>query len=253
MSLSPCQRFVMISVVIPTLNAERELAATLTALVPAAVNGLIREVIIVDGGSTDRTRKIAEASGADVVDSPAGRGQQLAVGGAKARGPWLLFLHADTVLDEDWTRAALNFMNSVNQGDCDPAAAAFRFRLDDKGLTPRLLEAAVALRCKALRLPYGDQGLLISRRLYEKLGGFKALPVMEDVDIVRRLGRSQVVMLDADATTSAGRYRRDGYLARTARNLFCLTLYAAGVSPAKIAHIYRRQERSAPGLVRETA
>ena len=244
----------MISVVIPTLNAERDLAATLTALVPAAVDGLIRDVIVVDGGSTDRTRKIAEASGADIVESPVGRGQQLAAGGAKARGQWLLFLHADTVLDEGWSRAALAFMNETDQGDRDPAAAVFRFRLNDQGLIPRALEAVVALRCKVLRLPYGDQGLLISRRLYDKLGGFKAMPVMEDVDIIRRLGRHRVVLLDVDATTSAERYKRDGYLARTARNLLCLTLYGAGVSPAKIARVYRsRKEPSSPGLVRETA
>ena len=242
----------MISVIIPTLNAERDLAATLTALVPAAVDGLIREVIVVDGGSTDRTRKIADASGADVVESAPGRGQQLVAGAKKARGKWLLFLHADTVLEEDWTRDALDFMNRVDQGDQDPAAAAFRFQLDDKGVRPRLLELAVSLRCKALRLPYGDQGLLISRRLYDKLGGFKELPVMEDVDFIHRLGRARVVILDAQATTSAERYKRDGYLARTARNLFCLGLYGVGVPPERIAHIYRgKRDAGGPALIRE--
>ena len=243
----------MISVIIPTLNAERDLAATLTALVPAAVDRLIREVIIADGGSTDRTRKIADWAGADLVECQSGRGSQLAAGAKQARGKWLLFLHADTVLDESWTRDALALMNQIDQGDRDPSAAAFRFRLDDKGFMPRLLEALVAFRCQALRLPYGDQGLLISRRLYDKLGGFKDIPVMEDVDIIRRLGRARIVMLDANATTSAERYKLDGYLARPLRNLLCLGLYAVGVSPTKIAHVYRgRRDASGPTLVRET-
>ena len=95
---------------------------------------------------------------------------------------------------------------------------------------------------------------MISRRLYDKLGGFKDIPVMEDVDIIRRLGRARIVMLDANATTSAERYKLDGYLARPLRNLLCLGLYAVGVSPTKIAHVYRgRRDASGPTLVRETA
>ncbi len=200
----------MISVVIPALNAERHLPAALTALVPAAVNGIVREVIVVDGGSTDHTRRIADLSGADVIGCDPGRGLQLAQGAARARFPWLLFLHADTVLEDGWEREAANFMHRVDIGERPRAAAAFRFKLDDKGLAPRLLEGIVRARCSVLRLPYGDQGLLISRRLFDEVGGYKALPIMEDVDIVRRLGRKRIAVLNADATTSAERYRREG-------------------------------------------
>ena len=213
----------MISVIIPTLNAERYLAETLAALVPAAVDGLIREAIVVDGGSSDRTAAIVDAAGADLVRGGGGRGSQLAAGAARARFSWLLFLHADTVLAPGWEREASQFMERVDSGARPVAAAAFRFALDDMGARPRVLERLVALRCAALRLPYGDQGLLIPERLYAEIGGYRPLPLMEDVDLVRRLGRRRLVMLASRAVTSAERFRREGYVRRSARNLLCLT------------------------------
>ena len=172
----------MITVIIPTLNAEATLAPTLAALVPAAVDGLVREVIVVDGGSSDRTTEIVDNAGANLVQGGAGRGQQLAAGATRARFPWLLFLHADTVLMPGWEREASIFMDRVDREEQPLAAAAFRFALDDEGVRPRLLEQLVALRCAALRLPYGDQGLLIPKRLYDAVGGYRPLALMEDVD-----------------------------------------------------------------------
>lgn len=228
----------MISVVIPTLNAERTLPATLSALVLPAVDGIVREVIIVDGGSTDQTRKVADVSGAELLVSEPGRGRQLAMGASAARFPWLLFLHADTVLEDGWQREAASFINAVESRDMESAAAAFRFKLDDKGLRPRMLEALVRARCATLRLPYGDQGLLISRKLYNEVGGYKPLPIMEDVDLVRRLGRRRVALLTSDAETSADRYRREGYLRRMLRNQTCLALYSAGLPINTILRLY---------------
>lgn len=228
----------MISVIIPALNAERHLTAALTALVPAAVTGVIREVIVVDGGSTDRTCQIAEFSGAEVIMSEPGRGSQMAQGAAAARFPWLLFLHADTVLEENWEREAVDFMHRVDVGEQPRAAAAFRFKLDDKGLAPRALETIVRAHCALFKLPFGDQGLLLSRRLFDEVGGYRALPVMEDVDLVRRLGRERIVMLRADATTSAERYRREGYLARALRNQTCIALFRAGMPITTISRLY---------------
>lgn len=230
----------MISVVIPALNAERQLPATLTALVPAAVDGVVREVIIVDGGSTDKTRNVADHAGADFLIAAPGRGSQLAEGAAHAKFPWLLFLHADTVLEDGWANEAVDFIHRVDVGEHPRAAAAFRFRLDDKGMAPRALEMIVRARCSALRLPYGDQGLLISRRLFDEVGGYRDLPIMEDVDIIRRLGRKRIALLKADATTSAERYRREGYLARMLRNQTCLALYSAGLPITTIQRIYGR-------------
>ena len=228
----------MISVVIPALNAESSLPAMLTALMPAALDGLVREVIVVDGGSRDRTLEIADHAGAEVIAGAANRGDQLAAGAARAKHPWLLFLHADTVLDPGWEREASQFMERVDSGARPVAAAAFRFALDDMGARPRVLERLVALRCAALRLPYGDQGLLIPERLYAEIGGYRPLPLMEDVDLVRRLGRRRLVMLGSRALTSAERFRREGYVRRSARNLLCLTLYTLRVPAHVISRIY---------------
>lgn len=228
----------MISIVIPTLNAESGLAASLSALVTATVEGLVREVIIVDGGSTDRTLSIADQAGARIVTSEPGRGRQLRAGAEAARFGWLLFLHADTVLEPGWEREVWALVERVEIGERPETAAAFRFALDDLGFLPRLVEAGVGLRSSAMRLPYGDQGLLIPRRLYDRLGGFRDLPLMEDVDLVRRLGRSRTLILRSRAVTSAVRYRRDGYVPRVARNLTCLGLYYLRVPPQVIARIY---------------
>jgi rSAM/selenodomain-associated transferase 2 len=230
----------MISVVIPTLNAEGPLGETLNALIPSVVEGLVREVIIVDGGSTDGTLFIADASGATILKAPVGRGSQLQVGAAAARSPWLLFLHADTVLETGWSREAAMLIERVGRGKLRPTAAAFRFALDDLGWKPRVIETGVGFRSSVLKLPYGDQGLLISRALYDEIGGFRPLPLMEDVDIVRRIGRRRIVTLRACAVTSAVRYQKDGYVVRVARNLSCLFLYTIGVPVRLITRIYGR-------------
>jgi rSAM/selenodomain-associated transferase 2 len=228
----------MISVIIPTLNAEATLAGTLGALVPAAIAGLVREVIVVDGGSSDRTAAIVEHAGANLVQASPGRGHQLKTGAARARFAWLLFLHADTALASGWEHEVSTFMQAVDRRELPGAAAAFRFTLDDKGVRPRLLEGLVALRCATLRVPYGDQGLLIPKRLYEEIGGYRPLALMEDVDLVRRLGRGRVVLLRTRAVTSAERFRREGYMRRGARNLICLALWALRVPVHVIARIY---------------
>lgn len=228
----------MISVVIPTLNAEAGLTATLTALVPGVVQGVVRDVIIVDGGSRDATEEIADVAGAHFIRAEQGRGPQLAAGAAFARSQWLLFLHGDTVLAPGWEQEAAAFIERVDAGERPLAAAAFRFALDDFGLQPRLLEAMVGLRCMLFRFPYGDQGLLVPRRLYERVGGYRPLPLMEDVDLVRRIGRRRLVMLRSSAVTSAVRYKREGYVPRVLRNLACLSLYYLRVPAKTIIRIY---------------
>jgi rSAM/selenodomain-associated transferase 2 len=220
----------VLSIVIPTLNAAACLAATLAALAEGEA-----EIVIADGGSADETRALAAARGACVIASARGRGAQLAAGADAARGDWFLFLHADTRLDPGWRDAADRFMTAPENGT---RAAYFRYALDDDAAAARRLERVVAWRCRRLGLPYGDQGLLLSRALYGAVGGFRPIVLMEDVDIVRRLGRARLVALDHAAVTSAARYRREGYLRRSARNLVCLSAWFLGVDPRRIARLY---------------
>jgi rSAM/selenodomain-associated transferase 2 len=221
-----------LSAVIPTLNAAGSVAETLMALRNSA---LVREVIVADGGSSDETVARAASAGAHVVAAPRGRGGQLAAGAAAASGNWLLFLHADCRLEPGWESAVDAFLTASAAED---RAGYFDLALDDPAPAARWLERVVAWRCRALALPYGDQGLLIARTLYETVGGFAPLPLMEDVDLVRRLGRRRLARIDARCIASARRYRRDGYVRRPLRNLLCLLLYFTGVPPARIVRLY---------------
>ena len=217
-----------LSVVIPALNAAASLPACIAAL--ARLPG---EVVVVDGGSADGSAELAARLGALVVRAPRGRGRQMAAGVAASRGDWLLLLHADTRLAPGWAAAAYPFM-AANPG----RAGYFRFALDAEESAARRLERLVAWRCRRLGLPYGDQGLLISRALLDEIGGVADLPLMEDVDLVRRIGRARLVALEVDAVTSAVRFRRDGWRGRSVRNVVCLGLYFLGVPPRWIVRIY---------------
>ncbi len=220
--------------VIPTLNAGATLGRTLAPLVPAAMHGLVKAVILADGGSTDDTLAVADDAGCEIIRTERGRGRQLRVGCSKARTPWLLVLHADTRLAEGWAEAAARHM-----AERPERAGWFRFRLDDLGRTARLWEAGVALRNGAFALPYGDQGLLISRRLYDDVGGYPPWTLMEDVELARRLGRRRLSPLPVDAVTSAERYRREGYLKRSVRNWALVARWRLGEDPERLAREYR--------------
>ena len=218
----------MLSVVIPTLQAEACLGGAL-----AALDGV--DIIVADGGSTDATHDIAQDAGVRVITAPRGRGSQLAAGAKAALGDWLLFVHSDTVLQDGWSGVVTAFMAEPSNIH---RAGVFRLILDDPSNAARRLERWVAWRTGALGLPYGDQGLLISRAFYDALGGFSEIPLMEDVDMVRRIGRARLATLDGCALTSAQRYHC-GYVRRGTRNLFCLALYFAGIAPERIERIYR--------------
>jgi rSAM/selenodomain-associated transferase 2 len=223
-----------LSVIVPTLNAAAAVPATLDALAEAK-GGLLRGILIVDGGSGDATAACAARRGARVIAAPRGRGPQLAAGGAAAAGAWLLFLHADTRLARGWSATVAAFIADAANRE---RAGYPRFCLDDPSPAARRIEAGVRWRCRRLALPFGDQGLLIAAAFYRALGGFRAIPLMEDVDLVRRLGRRRLAALDIDAVTSAARYHRDGYLLRPLRNFVCLTLYFLGVPPKALLRIY---------------
>ncbi|HEY1878126.1 MAG TPA: glycosyltransferase [Rhizomicrobium sp.] len=191
----------MISVVVPTANSERILPRCFDSLIAGAVRGIVREVIVTDAGSSDGTLAIADAAGAHVVHSRKYRGAQMADGAATAKGDWLLFLHPETALEPGWELEAESF---ISQAEMErPRAAVFRFALEDFGGEARRAEAKAALRTAIFALPYGDQGLLIPKRLYKKLGGYRALADLEDADLVRRIGRRRLVSLRARAINVA--------------------------------------------------
>ncbi len=222
-----------LAVIIPTLNAADLLAQCLRALVATALRP---EVLVVDGGSTDDTVAVAASRGIAVIASPLGRGRQLAKGADASDADWLMFLHADTVLEAGWDRAlAAVITDPARQND----AATFVFALDDPAPAARRLERIVDWRTRALALPYGDQGLAISRHAYRRLGGFQPLPVMEDVDFIRRIPVGRLHVLPVRAVTSARRYRQGGYVARPLRNLFCQALWRAGLPADMVARLYR--------------
>jgi rSAM/selenodomain-associated transferase 2 len=217
-----------VSVVIPTLNAQATLGRTI-----APLRGHVREIVVSDGGSQDDTISVAQQCGAVVLVGPAGRGGQLLRGARASSSGWFLFLHADTQLQDPWRDRVAEAIAD------DPAIASyFQFALDDDTPQARRLERMVAWRSRVLALPYGDQGLLISRQLYDATGGWRDMPLMEDVDFVRRIGRIRLAALQARAVTSAEKFRRDGYTWRSAKNLFFLGLYTFGVNPAAIKRIY---------------
>jgi rSAM/selenodomain-associated transferase 2 len=222
-----------ISVIIPTLNAADDIGPALVSISSLDGLAMIREVIFSDGGSSDDIHNIAQECGAALIVTEPGRGGQLQAGAAVAKGEWLLFLHADTALEAGWERALNTFMR-----DHSDKVGYFRFALNDSGLMPRLLECLVAFRCRLLALPYGDQALFISRAVYDQVGGYGLIPLMEDVEFVRRLGRGRLRLIDKKAVTSASRYKADGYCRRMVRNFCCLTLYWFGMPPARIKRLY---------------
>ena len=230
--------------VILALNAASSLPAVLAGLAEgvgqSAHGGLIADRTLADGGSSDASVEIARRAGCRIVIGARGRGAQLAAGAAAAgrhMSPQdaYLFLHADTVLAPGWSSAVRAWMTHAHGRD---RAGAFTFALDDHARGARRLERSVNWRARVLKLPYGDQGLLIAKGFYDRLGGFKPWPLVEDVDLVRRVGRGRLDILPARAVTSAQRFQREGYMVRSAKNLTLLTRYWLGADPAALARAY---------------
>lgn len=219
-----------ITVVIPTLNAAASLPECLATLMEGVAAGLIRELVIADGGSADTTSVIASEAGAELVQSAPSRGGQLRCGAEAAGGEWLLFLHADTRLPEGWTDTVKAHLETGRP-------ACFRLTFDAKGAAPFLVAGWANLRSRLFKLPYGDQGLLISRQEYASVGGYPGIPLMEDVAMVRKLG-ARLIILPLAITTSAARYRREGWMLRGLRNLSLLARYLAGADPERLARRY---------------
>lgn len=216
-----------ISVVIPALNEAACIGATLQSLAGAG----IEEIILVDGGSSDGTAGVASALGAKVLRAPANRGTQQNLGAKTAKGSILLFLHADTILPP-------RFADQIRRTLARPgvSAGAFRFRLDNAAWQLRLVERMVALRCRLLQLPYGDQAIFMARDTFERAGRFAELQAMEDFDLVRRLRRlGRIALADGEAITSARRWQRVGMWKLTWLHQLCILGYYLKFSPQRLA------------------
>jgi len=221
-----------VSIIIPTLNEAAHIAATLQSVRP----GRPHEIILVDGGSTDDTRALAEAAGVTVIQSEPGRARQMNAGAARATGNVLLFLHADTLLPNEWTRIVQETL-----GQPGVVAGSFGFRISERFAGWRLVEWTTNLRSRWFQNPYGDQTQFIRRALFEELGGFADLPIMEDYELNQRLRkRGRVATSSAVAITSGRRWKKLGLVRTTLINKMVITGYHLGVCPHKLARFYRR-------------
>ena len=219
-----------ISIIIPTLNEAGCIGATVAGL--AGEPGV--EVIVADGGSQDRTVPLAVATGATVILAPPGRGSQQNEGARAAQGRILLFLHADTQLPQGFApqvRTALTRPGIV--------AGAFRFAVDAKGWRFRLLEHCANWRAAWFGLPYGDQALFLTAARFQAMGGFREIALLEDVELVRRLGKiGRIVLLGAPALTSARRWQHLGLVRTTVMNQLILLGFFCGLSPERLGRWY---------------
>lgn len=221
----------LVAIVIPTLNESAALGLLLQDIARLEV---AHEVIVSDGGSTDDTRAIALAAGARVVDGPRGRGTQLRAGVAASGAPLLCCLHADIRLDRA-ARADLAALAARRRS----GAWCFRLRIDGRRPVYRLVEFLANVRTRILALPYGDQGLVVSRASYDAVGGYAEVPLMEDVIIARALQRTcGVALLRSALVVSARRWEADGVLRRSITNLTILARFLFGASPERLVARY---------------
>lgn len=219
-----------LSVIIPAINEARQIARTL-----AAASSPDAEIIVSDGGSTDRTVNIASSFGARIVPGKRGRAGQQNRGAAAARGEVLLFLHADTQLPR-------NYVNHVFETlmDRHTRLGAFRFATDIRTPAMRCIAFFTNLRADWFNLPYGDQGLFLSQRDFAAIGGFPDVPIAEDFYLVRRMSRKgRIAMAPAAVVTSGRRWRRLGPMRTTMINAILVAGILAGVSPERLAPLYR--------------
>jgi rSAM/selenodomain-associated transferase 2 len=216
-----------LTIIIPARDEADRLGAVLTRL--ASTPEL--QVVVVDGQSVDRTSEIARDAGAVVIPSPPGRGRQMNAGAEVADGEVLLFLHADTLLPDDFTEHV--HMVLARPG---VVAGAFELRIDAPHRSLRVVERLVRWRSRRRQMPYGDQAIFMRAETFREVGGFPPLPVMEDYEMMRRLRRlGRIGMAPAAVLTSARRWLACGIWRTTLQNQLCVVAYHLGVPPERIA------------------
>lgn len=194
------------------------------------------EIIIVDGDPEGKTIDVARHMGVKVAISEKGRGNQMNQGATLADGEILIFLHVDTTLPSD----ALELIEAAMR-DTSCTAGAFDLVIDSERPVFRLIERAASLRSRVTRIPYGDQAIFIRRTDFMDLGGFKNIPIMEDVEIMRRIKKrgGKICIIDRAVRTSSRRWEKEGIVYTTLRNWLLLSLYLSGVKPEKLVRFYR--------------
>jgi glycosyltransferase involved in cell wall biosynthesis len=190
---------IMLTAIIPTHNSERALVPTLAMLVPGAMTGTVREVIVIDGGSTDATAQVVDIAGCELMTSSAPLGTRLKAAAAAARGTWLLFLRPGVVLDAAWVEEAARVIeNAVARGTVASHAAVFR-RSAAPDAKNSFFRQVLDLLMAALRGPHPDQGLMLSRQFYDRIGGHRAYAPDPETELLRRIGRRRLVTLRSGA------------------------------------------------------
>ena len=221
-----------ISIIIPAINEANTIAKTIESIGP----GDKKEIILVDGGSIDNTVSIAKSLGARVITSSPPRARQMNRGAEHATGDVLIFLHADTRLPEKFEDVIFNSFKHPKM-----VAGAFELRMDSPAPGLRLIERLANLRSRYLKMPYGDQAIFLSSKLFQDLGGFLDIPIMEDFELIRRLQKKgTIIILPLPVFTSARRWQNFGILKTTLINQLVIAAYVLGIAPEKIVRWYDR-------------
>ncbi len=219
--------------IIPTLNEEEVLKRSIEHVRKGVSNDVV-DIVVADGGSKDRTIHIAQSLGARVVKAGPGRGGQMDRAAELATTETLLFLHADTLLPEGWYDAIKRALE-----DRYTVAGGFTLSIDSDRFAARLVEWGAAQRARLLGLVYGDQAIFIRTHVFKKTGGFRGLPLLEDVDLMRRVRQlGRVAILKQRVLSSSRRWQKRGYMVTTIHNWLCLALYHTGVSPQRLYRWY---------------
>jgi rSAM/selenodomain-associated transferase 2 len=224
-----------VSIVIPTLNSAKTIGPTLACLFEGVNAGLIQELIISDGGSNDDIETVADNIGAKFIQGDSGRGLQLRRGAAQANAPWILFIHSDTTRSADWPKHVLAHIQTQSR------AGYCKLEFSEGSAMAKIISTGANLRSRIFGLPYGDQCLLISRKMYDQAGGFREIPLMEDVAMARSL-RGKLRALPITATTSPRRFLAEGWLKRSIKNMSLLVRFLCGADPEKLAQAYRPKD-----------
>jgi rSAM/selenodomain-associated transferase 2 len=237
-----------ISIIIPVLDEAERINHVIDAIGPSNP-GRAFETIVVDGDPAGRTIKSISGDGVVKLLSGTGRAKQMNAGAQAATGEILLFLHADTELPT----GALGKIASAME---DPAyvAGAFDLAIDSSRAVFRIIERAASLRSRLTGTPFGDQAIFIRKDYFHTIGGYKDIPIMEDIKLMRRVANrdGRLCFLADKVRTSPRRWEKEGVLRCTLRNWLIQFLYAVGVSPHRLARFYRNHSTLPEDVPEET-